>query len=147
MHKPKDRRGTRRVLDSRPRAGVARTGAPSEQDVAIARFIAIVIRNAMEDFHVGHLSDVQMRQLNPLIRNAIFTALHAARHMARLPGAKAFVECQTRLIPSYWEAPQLLHDYLEVCEMENPSVNVGDLKKAPRRAAVGRPSRRSTSRR
>jgi len=31
----------------------------------------------MEDFHCRHLSDEQMAELNPIIRNAIYTALYA----------------------------------------------------------------------
>jgi len=42
-----------------------------------ARYMAIVIRNAMEDFHCEHLSDEQMKRLNPIIRNAVCTAFHA----------------------------------------------------------------------
>jgi len=41
-----------------------------------SKYIAMVIRNAMEDFHCKHLSDTQMKELNPLIRNAIYTALY-----------------------------------------------------------------------
>jgi hypothetical protein len=42
-----------------------------------AKYIAMVVRNAMEDFHCRHLSDEQMAELNPIIRNAIYTALYA----------------------------------------------------------------------
>lgn len=41
----------------------------------LAKSIAFHVRNAMEDFHVMYLSDEQMRELNPLIRNAIYTFL------------------------------------------------------------------------
>ena len=37
----------------------------------------MVIRNAMEDFHCEHLTDDQMKDLNPIIRDAVCTALHA----------------------------------------------------------------------
>ena len=40
-----------------------------------AKYAAIVVRNAMEEFHCKHLSDEQMEELNPIIRNAIYTAL------------------------------------------------------------------------
>jgi len=33
----------------------------------------------MENFYVAHLTDTQMRELNPIIRNAVYTALHAMR--------------------------------------------------------------------
>jgi len=35
----------------------------------------MVVRNATEEFHAEHLTDEQMRELNPIIRNAIYTAL------------------------------------------------------------------------
>ncbi len=41
----------------------------------LAKLIAAVVRNKMEDFHAKHLSDAQMEELNPIIRNAIYTAL------------------------------------------------------------------------
>lgn len=42
----------------------------------IAKAIAMFIRNELEDFHVEYLSDEQMRDFNPLIRNAVFTFLN-----------------------------------------------------------------------
>ncbi len=42
-----------------------------------AMYIAKVVRDCMEGFHCEHLSDAQMRELNPIVRNAICTALHA----------------------------------------------------------------------
>ena len=41
----------------------------------LAMLIAAVVRNSMEDFHCKYLSDAQMKELNPIIRNAIYTAL------------------------------------------------------------------------
>ena len=41
----------------------------------LAKTIAAVVRNAMEDFHVKYLTDEQMKELNPIIRNAIYTIL------------------------------------------------------------------------
>jgi hypothetical protein len=40
-----------------------------------SKIISIVIRNAMENFHSNHLSDEQMKELNPTIRNAVYTAM------------------------------------------------------------------------
>ncbi len=39
----------------------------------VAKAVAAFIRNKIEDFHVKYLYDEQMRKINPLIRNAIFT--------------------------------------------------------------------------
>lgn len=41
----------------------------------LAKAVAYYVRNGIEDFHVKYLSDEQMRELNPLIRNAIYTFL------------------------------------------------------------------------
>lgn len=41
----------------------------------VAKAISAYLRNQIEDYHVEHLSDEQMRNLNPLIRNAIFSFL------------------------------------------------------------------------
>lgn len=42
---------------------------------SMTRFIAMSVRNEMEDFHCEHLSDKQMKELNPIIRKGIFCAL------------------------------------------------------------------------
>ena len=41
----------------------------------IAKAISAYIRNQIEDFHANYLSDEQMKELNPIIRNAIYTYL------------------------------------------------------------------------
>lgn len=40
-----------------------------------AKAIAAYVRYNMEGFHTDHLSDEQMKELNPIIRNAIYTFL------------------------------------------------------------------------
>jgi hypothetical protein len=84
----------------------------NESDVDIAKIIAIYIRNGMEDFHCKNLSDAQMKELNPIIRNSIVTALHVMRHMADSEAAKKSSDFSLRCIPSYWEEPELLPDYV-----------------------------------
>jgi len=70
---------------------------------SIAKIIAIVVRNQMENFHCKHLSDAQMKELNPIIRNAIYTALV---HLRDNPDAMA---AYARLfVPEYWEDCKLL---------------------------------------
>src|SRR5215216_3852379 len=76
--------------------------------------IAMAVRNAMEDFHCQHLSDAQMKELNPIIRNAVCTALHAVKRYDQSKGAQSFVNFHTRMIPTYWERPVLLDDFLEM---------------------------------
>ena len=69
----------------------------------IAKLIAIVVRNQMEDFHCKHLSDTQMKEINQIIRNAIYTALV---HLKDNPDA---IMAYARLyIPPYWEDCELL---------------------------------------
>jgi hypothetical protein len=40
-----------------------------------AEVIAMHVRNEMEEFHCQHLSDAQMKELNPIIRKAIYETL------------------------------------------------------------------------
>jgi hypothetical protein len=73
-----------------------------------SKYIAIVIRNAMEDFHTKHLSDEQMKELNPIIRNAVYTALYAMQYHKDSLKLREFVGSQVEMIPRYWEEPGLI---------------------------------------
>jgi hypothetical protein len=86
---------------------------PSKQTQETAMYIASVVRNAMEDFHCRHLSDEQMKELNPIIRDAICTALFAYENYPSSIAAQNFVEFNIRLIPGYWEKPKLTASFLE----------------------------------
>ena len=74
----------------------------------LTKTISIVIRNAMEDFHTKHLSDAQMKELNPIIRNAVYTALYAGEYQNQSSRAKQFLDSQMEMIPGYWEEPKLI---------------------------------------
>jgi len=76
----------------------------------MASYLGMCVRNALEDFHVEHLSDAQMAILNPIVRNAIVTGLVAAGD----PGVRASIWAafQADLVPDYWERPELLPEYL-----------------------------------
>jgi hypothetical protein len=87
---------------------------PAKTTEDAAMVIAMVIRNALEDFHCRHLSDEQMRELNPIIRNAVCTALHAVKRCDVSPAARSFLDFHTRMIPKYWERPVLLTEFLEM---------------------------------
>ncbi len=76
-----------------------------------AKYVAMVVRMAMDDFHVKHLSDEQMKELNPVMRNAIFTALYACQTSGNSPQSKYFVDYHRAMIPRYWEEPELLDGY------------------------------------
>ncbi len=80
---------------------------------AFSKYIAIVVRNAMEDFHCKHLSDEQMKELNPIIRNAIYTAMYAYEASEKSDMSKGFVEFHLLSIPKYWEEPELLKSFRE----------------------------------
>ena len=64
-----------------------------------AKAIAAYIRANMEDFHSKNLSDAQMKELNPLIRNAIYTFLvnESERNLIDISFC-----CALNLAP-YWE--------------------------------------------
>jgi hypothetical protein len=73
-----------------------------------SKYISIVIRNAMEDFHSKHLTDAQMKELNPVIRNAVYTALYAMQYGKDSLKIREFVSSQVEMIPRYWEEPELV---------------------------------------
>jgi hypothetical protein len=78
---------------------------------ALAMYVAQVVRNEMEDFHAEHLSDAQMRELNPIIRNAIYTALYAAEQAEQGEArSQVWIDFHKHW-PAYWEAPRLTEDY------------------------------------
>ncbi len=80
---------------------------------ALAMYVAIVARNALEDFHNKHLSDDTMRELNTIVRNAVYTALISMRDMLHSTYARGYVNYHTGHIPPYWEQPELLEGYAE----------------------------------
>lgn len=80
---------------------------PDENTKRLAKYIAIAVRNAMEGFHVAHLTDAQMKELNPIIRNAICSALHAYLNVDNYPNAREWMDFQMQLIPPYWEEPEI----------------------------------------
>lgn len=91
----------------------------SEGERRFALLFAMVIRNAMEDFHCKHLTDEQMKELNPIIRNAVCTALHAFNHYEQSAQAKKFVDFQFKCMPKYWEPPDLMENYRRLWERDS----------------------------
>ena len=77
----------------------------------MSKAVSIFVRNNMEDFHHKYLSDKQMKELNPLIRNAICTALHAFNRINISEAARDYIHSQIRMIPDYWEEPELIEGY------------------------------------
>lgn len=72
----------------------------------IAMVIAMQVRNEMEDFHCEHLSDKQMMELNPIIRNAIYKVLLSLKGVGEgSKEAEDTISYLTRNIPPYWELP------------------------------------------
>jgi hypothetical protein len=98
-----------------------RDAAPPPLDDELAdraTILGMVVRNALEGrLHGGELGDLsltdeQMALLNPIVRNAIATGLHAFAHYNSERPARRFVNFQARLVPNYWERPELLDDYV-----------------------------------
>jgi hypothetical protein len=99
------------------RSAEQREDEPSPAVREQATYIAKVVRGSMEDFHCEHLSDAQMRELNPIIRNVICTSLHAVVTHDEYEASRYFVEESVRGIPDYWESPQLTGDFLGLVEL------------------------------
>ena len=76
-----------------------------------AMVIAMSVRNAVLEGRftaaAGELSltDEQMAVLNPTVRNALATALHAKAHYLTSRAARSYLDFQAMLIPDYWEPP------------------------------------------
>lgn len=70
-----------------------------EDNDYLAKTIAAYVRMNIEDFHHKYLSDEQMKELNPLIRNAIYTFLEdwTNGHFSKIWGTR-MLNC-----PEYWE--------------------------------------------
>lgn len=84
-------------------------------------YLAKAVRDGIEDFHAEHLSDDQTAELNPLIRNALLTALHALENYERSEAATMFVEEAMRQIPDHWEEPELERYYQLALSGELPT--------------------------
>lgn len=72
------------------------------------KMIAMAVRNKIEDFHVEHLTDDQMKQLNPLIRQGIYQALVVIEQNCEWNNmATKMMQWLEMMIPEYWEDSQL----------------------------------------
>jgi hypothetical protein len=82
----------------------------------LAKVIAMEVRNSMEDFHAKHLTDEQMKELNPIIRNAIYSALVLLKfagdenEVTKNQNAIAGISRSLMMIPKYGEEPELNED-------------------------------------
>ena len=72
-----------------------------------AKAIAAYVRMYMEDFHRKHLSDEQMKELNPIIRNAIYTFLVDEAQDNAIDISST---CRLNLAP-YWEDCEYLMEH------------------------------------
>ncbi len=80
-----------------------------------AKVIAMHVRNEMEDFHGEYLSDAQMKELNPIIRKAIYETLRQFYFLKKGTKKQRLVAIQSihrlfLLLPDYWEAPDLTEE-------------------------------------
>jgi hypothetical protein len=90
---------------------------PAQQ---LTLLIAMHVRNEMEDFHVEHLSDAQMKQLNQIIRQAIFDVVsftneQPGTEVAKKQAAQA-IDWLVKMVPDYWEIPEKTSGSLELPE-------------------------------
>ena len=77
-----------------------------------AKLIAMHVRNEMEDFHRKHLDDAQMKELNPIIRKAIYQTLRNLFFLKNGTKKQRLVAIQQihflfLTLPDYWEDPDL----------------------------------------
>jgi hypothetical protein len=53
------------------------------------------------------------------IRNAVCTALHAFNNYEKVDAAARFVDYNFRMVPKYWEAPELLEEYVQIWDRDS----------------------------
>jgi hypothetical protein len=79
------------------------SGKFKKKENSLAKLIAAVVRDKMEDFRSKYLSDAQMEELNPIIRNAIYTALVWLQDTP-----EAMDRYYIDYVPDYWEDCELV---------------------------------------
>jgi hypothetical protein len=72
-----------------------------------SKIIAHSVRNEIEQFHVDYLTDEQMKELNPLIRNGIYNILFAVANCDGSKFCADYIKWHSIAIPPYWEEPEL----------------------------------------
>lgn len=77
-----------------------------ESNNFFAKALAAYVRYHMEEFHGKYLSDDQMRELNPIIRNAIFTLLEDISESRYFK----IMGCLNLNLPKYGEDCEYLND-------------------------------------
>ncbi len=60
-----------------------------------------------------------MKELNPIVRSAVCTALHAFNNYEK--AAARFVDYNFRMISTYWESPELLDGYAQMWDRDGDS--------------------------
>lgn len=70
----------------------------------ISKIIAMGVRNNIEGFHGEHLTNAQMKELNLLIRDAIYTVILAMNRYN--DNDKKLLAYLSEMIPDYWEEPK-----------------------------------------
>lgn len=111
------------------------SATPDEGLLEVTKIVAMTIRNNLEAIHgpspltegdgrkCDSLTDEQMAQINPLVRNAVVSALHALVEAGWMtinldakmtsPQAYSYLMFQRLLVPGYWEEPEMTDDYKE----------------------------------
>lgn len=67
--------------------------------------VSMQVRNALEDFHVANLSGGQMKELNQIVRYAIYDAVELIEPMDGDEKKGSFFEYLVEMVPDYWEIP------------------------------------------
>ncbi len=64
--------------------------------------VAIYLRNSIEDFHVAHLTDSQMKDLNQIIRQSLYDIVSIIEDEEDNQAMLSYLVAQ---VPDYWEIP------------------------------------------
>lgn len=74
----------------------------------ITKLLALNVRDELEDFHVAHIPDTLMPELNIAIRNGIYNALFILANFEMDEVCRKYFNFLAKRVPEYWEDPNLL---------------------------------------
>jgi hypothetical protein len=84
----------------------------TKKQIKNAKIISCFIRGDIEDFHCEHLSDSQMGVLNPLIRNAVVSALYMIDNSDTQLGSLCVNSQMFLNMSEKWEEPEMSDSFI-----------------------------------
>jgi len=75
----------------------------NKNDIEMAMIISVAIRNNIEGFHIKHIPNEHMKELNTLIRDAVYSTILCFKGDEHDTKMQQYLKTS---IPKYWENPK-----------------------------------------